>query len=92
MSTGCHHIGRAMLPPYDTEEVAEAIVARFTKAGMVLDALRVRADDRAREWIVTARLPDGDVKGATIPFSEPEGILTPAELAERFAGEVVGGG
>lgn len=81
-----------MLPPYDTEEIAEAIVARFAQAGMVLDALRVRADDRALEWIVTARLPDGVVNGATIPFSEPEGIVTPAELAERFAAEVVGDG
>jgi len=81
-----------MLPPYDTEEVAQAIAARFTQAGIPPDVLHVQADAEARQWLLAVRLPDGEVKSTTVPFSEPAGINTPAELAEIFVTAVADGG
>ena len=76
-----------MLPPYDSDEVAEAVQRRMQRAGLVLHRLVVTADDHARAWRIDAWLHDGREVVTFFPFSSPEGIHTPAELADWFAGE-----
>lgn len=73
-----------MLPPYGSDEVAEAVMGRLRRAGMVARVLTVAADDAAHVWSIAATLEDGRRVAAQYAFSAPEGIHTPAELAAWF--------
>ncbi|HEX7049050.1 MAG TPA: hypothetical protein VF188_02470 [Longimicrobiales bacterium] len=75
-----------MPPPYTTEEVAAAIREAAHHRALALERLEVQADTVARVWRLRATTRAGEVLTATLPFSLPRGILTPAELAERFLG------
>ena len=78
-----------MLPPYEAEEVAEAVQRRLARAGVRFHRLVVTADDLARQWRVEARLEErGDVVAA-FPVASAAGIHTPAELADWFAAAAV---
>lgn len=73
-----------MLPPYNSDEVAEAIMRATAAGGRELTQLTVVADDLAREWRIEARRPDGREIIARYPFSRPDGISVPAEIAAWF--------
>lgn len=77
-----------MLPPYESDEVAEAVLARLARAGERPASLTVTADNAARTWRIEARLADGREVGGRYAFTAPSGIHTPGELAEWFAAEV----
>jgi len=77
-----------VLPPYGTDEIAEAVLARLRAADVQVDSVCVTADDIARTWHLTARLGDSREVAVVYPYSVPEGIHTPRELAEWFASEV----
>lgn len=76
-----------MLPPYGTDEIAQAVLARLHAGGVRVQAVSVTAEDTARTWHVTARLENGREVSAQYSYSAPEGIHTPRELAEWFARE-----
>lgn len=73
-----------MRPPYSTEEVASAIMAAAEQRGLTLERVNVEADTSARFWRLEAVSHDGTGMRATCHFSQPAGILTPAELADRL--------
>jgi len=73
-----------VFPPYAPDEVAEAVQERLAAAGLRLASLTVTADDRAREWRLAARREYGSELVARYPFTTPEGINVPAELARWF--------
>lgn len=77
-----------MLPPYTSDEVAEAVLGRLRALGCPVARLTVAAHDLSREWRVTAELEDGREVVASYPFSAPEGIHVPAEIAAWFAERV----
>jgi hypothetical protein len=79
-----------MLPPYQSDEVAQAVLARLAQAGERPAPLTVTvtADNVARAWRIEARFADGREVVGRYPFSAPAGIHTPAELADWFAAEV----
>ena len=77
-----------MLPPYETDEVAEAVVRGLAGAGVTPTSLTVTADDARREWLIDARFADGRELAMHYPFSAPDGIATPAELATWFTAEL----
>lgn len=76
-----------MLPPYQSDEVARAVLARLAQAGERSVSLTVTADNAARAWRIEARFADGREVSGGYPFTAPAGIHTPAELAEWFATE-----
>lgn len=73
-----------MMPPYETAEVAEAVRSQASEVDMALRDLLVVADLRTREWRVAAVLPLGERVVVTLPFTTPEGIVLPAEVASHF--------
>jgi hypothetical protein len=75
-----------MLPPYQTQEVAQAVQRRLAEAGIDATLIRVVADLRSRRWIVTASWVGGDVNGS-YPFSDATGVHTPREIADWVARE-----
>ena len=76
-----------MLPPYESDEVAQAVLARLAQAGERPASVTVTADNTARAWRIEARFADGREVSGGYPFTAPAGIHTPAELAEWFAAE-----
>jgi hypothetical protein len=78
-----------VLPPYGTEEIAHAVLARLHARKLRVQAITVTANDRARAWHLTAHLENGRAFAMTYPYSTPEGIHTPRELAEWFARALV---
>ncbi|HSJ16045.1 MAG TPA: hypothetical protein VK939_16675 [Longimicrobiales bacterium] len=77
-----------MLPPYESDEVAEAVLRHLASTGITPTALTVTADIAARTWSIAARDADGREVVASYPFAPPEGIHTPAELAAWFTAEL----
>jgi hypothetical protein len=73
-----------VLPPYTSDEVAAAVVAALTAAGVRGAALTVTASDIAMEWCVAAARADGRQLVASYPFATPEGITVPSEIAAWF--------
>jgi hypothetical protein len=73
-----------VLPPYGTDEIAAAVLARLRACHLNVLALSVTADDIARTWHVTARLADSRQIATAYPYSAPDGIHTPREIAEWF--------
>lgn len=76
-----------MLPPYETREVAEAVRDRARRAELSVRRVLVGAHDRFRVWTVVLESDEGPSRSARLPFSTPEGITTPGEIAR----EVVNG-
>jgi hypothetical protein len=76
-----------VLPPYGTDEIAQAVLTRLQACGIRVQAVSVTADDVARAWHVTARLEDSREIRTAYPYSAREGIHTPRELAEWFVRE-----
>jgi hypothetical protein len=74
-----------VLPPYGTDELAQAVCARLRSCGITALSVSVTADDIAKTWRVAARLENGREVVTIYPYSAPEGIHTPRELAEWFA-------
>lgn len=72
-----------MLPPYETAEVAEAVRRRARDLNVALADLLVVADLRTGEWRVAAVLPAGRRVVVSLPFSTPEGIVLPVDVAAR---------
>jgi hypothetical protein len=79
-----------MLPPYGSEEVAEAVQRRLAESGVHAPTIRVIADLRGRCWIVSASWPEGSVHGR-YPFADATGVHTPKELADWVLGGERGG-
>lgn len=75
-----------MLPPYRSEEVAEAVQRRLTQAGIDTPTIRVIADLRGRRWIVSAGWSGGAAHGS-YPFADASGVHTPKEIADWIARE-----
>jgi hypothetical protein len=73
-----------MLPPYTTEEIARAVLARCEHGREPVRRVIVTADVRTREWRISAELSTGESRTARYGFSAAEGIHTPAELAHWF--------
>lgn len=75
---------RDMLPPYDTEEVAEAIAEKARVSGRVPGVVTAMAHLRERKWTVGATFEGREHVRVQIPFSTEDGVVTPAELAEEL--------
>lgn len=73
-----------MLPPYDTDEVAVAVVEKARASGQVPAMVTVVAHLRERKWTVVATFQGRDQVRFQAPFSAEDGVLTPAELAEQI--------
>lgn len=73
-----------MLPPYDTQEVAEAIADRARAHGEVLTVVTVMAHLTERKWTVGASIEGRGHVQVQAPFSGEEGVLTPGELADEL--------
>lgn len=77
-----------MLPPYDTDEVARAVVEKARACGQEPTAVTVMAHLLERRWILAASFRDQDRVRVEAPFSEEEGVMTPAELAGELLAEL----
>jgi hypothetical protein len=75
-----------VLPPYRSEEVAEAVQRRLAQAGIETPTIRVIADLRSRRWIVSAAWPGGAARGS-YPFADASGVHTPKEIGDWIARE-----
>lgn len=76
-----------MLPPYHSEDIAQAVQESLGRVGISAPHVVVTADLRSRRWIVLARWEGGEHR-ASYRFAGREGIHTPAELAGWFARDV----
>lgn len=77
-----------MLPPYDTDEVARAVFQMARDRGEAPFAVTVMAHLRERRWTLAASFRDGEQFCVQAPFSQEEGVLTPAELAGDLLAEL----
>lgn len=79
------------MPTYGTDEVAEVVFQRLRRAGIHVASVAVTALDTSRTWVIRARFEPGNTLTRAYPFAAPDGIHTPAELADWFVSEVEGG-
>ncbi len=68
--------------------MAECLSHRLSAAGLPVQWLRVIAHSVARVWVAEVQFAGSGPFVARYPFAERAGILTPAELASRFATRV----
>jgi hypothetical protein len=76
--------GPIVLPPYRPDEIATALMEAARGRGSSPDLLEVVANEAAGIWIIRARGHNGKVGRLTFPFSSPQGIYTPAEIAAHL--------
>jgi len=71
-----------VLPPYAPDEVAQAVIDGLATAGCRIVRLTVTANDLRKEWRLEAKREDGREVVVRHPFSTPQGIAVPAEIAD----------